>query len=537
MATLEERLRSRLTSVVQQVAQDVSVNTFSGYLVKRLIVEGSFRNTFSDDGAIKGFQIQVKNKLGVSTIIGCTPVKIDGEPFGVEQIVIQKKGQTLRASEINDSMPIVTSFGDEMMIFIEDAQGLGSGKHDVELGLNLVGLGIIQVKFDEALNGKGCGGRARKAAPAGEDDFADVVRRTIGMAAAHIGAAKLAECAATVRGIVLDLSDMGVKYGIRLDPDGTASFEDGPLDGDKILTIRTTREAFHAMAHNRLNPGIAYARGDIRLEGIPVLKLRGMDPLITAIFQGYRAASDGLEFDAAPGGAAGGVLEDMLGMMFTALDEILKMLDKILGTLGRNYFYEKSLNRIEWLWDILDREMRKMVMFGRGDAGGDVVESQPKAPARAPAAPTLTDRLRQRISTAVESAVSEIARASVSGYLVKRLIKPGSFRNFEENGEAAGFEVRLKNKLGTGTIIGFTDIKLDGTTYALDQIEITKDRKVIPASDVSENKPLLVEFGDELLIRVRQPGGIGPGAHRVTLGVNMVGVGGMDVDYQEKLSA
>ena len=188
----------------------------------------------------------------------------------------------------------------------------------------------------------------------------------------------------------------------------------------------------------------------------------------------------------------------------------------------------------------MDREVRKRLSFGRGaeeetaaeGAAEVVAEAKPKAPA----AKTLQDRLRERISSAIETAVSEVSRSAVSGYLVKRLIEKDSFKNYDKDGETLGFEVKLKNKLGAATVTGFSGVKVDGTDYALDDIEITKARLTFPASQVTMNRPLTVAYGDELLIRVRKPGGMTPGAHKVSLGVDMVGMGGMDVEYEERLS-
>jgi hypothetical protein len=306
-----------------------------------------------------------------------------------------------------------------------------------------------------------------------------------------------------------------------------------------VLTIITTRSAFHGMAHGKLNPGIAFAKGDIKLEGIPILKLRGMDNVITAIFQGYRSASSGLDFEAAGAESGGGILEEMLGVTFMVFDEVLKALDKALGAFGVSYFYEKSLNRLEWLWEILDHEVRKRLSFGRGaekETAREGAEEEKPKQAAPPAAKSLQDRLRERLTTVIETAVAEVSRSAVSGYLVKRLIEQGSFKNYGADGEVAGFEVKLKNKIGAATVTGFSGVKVDGVEYSLDVIEITKARQTFPASSVTMNRPLTVAYGDELLIRVRKPGGMAPGPHKVALGVDMVGMGGMDVEYEEKLA-
>ncbi len=537
--TLEERLRSRLTSAVKQVAEEMSSQSVTGYLVKRLIVEGSFRNTFAADGTVEGFEVKVKNRLGVATIIGATPLKVDGEVFGVESVTIVKNNNAMNAADIADTNPIAVGYNDEFLIKIADDQGLEPGKHRMELGLKMVGLGLVEASFEDTLAGEGRK-RVRKAAPAvGAPDFADVMRRTIESAAERIGRKSLADCAKTVRAIVLDLTDVGEKFSVRIGAEGDAEFVQGATGGEKVLTISTTRGAFHNMAHGKLNPGIAYARGDIRLEGVPVLKLRGMDNVITAIFEGYRAASSGLEFESAGGAAGSGILEEMLGVTFTVFDEALKALDKVLGVFGVNYFYEKSLNRLEWVWEVLDREVRKRLSFGRGgeeDAETGETATAPEAKPAAAPAKSLSDRLRERISSAIETAVSEVSRSAVSGYLVKRLVEQGSFRNFGKDGEVEGFEVKLKNKLGAATVTGFSGVKVDGIEYGLDEIEITKGRQTFPASSVSTDRPLRVAYGDELLIRVRKPGGMAPGSHKVTLGVDMVGMGGMDVDYEERLA-
>lgn len=542
--SLEDRLKSRLVTAVKQVTEEVSRQSFSGYLVKRLVVEGSFTNVFDGDGAVKGFEVKVKNKLGVATIVGCTPIEIDGEKFGVDVISVEKKGSLYKAAEVSEKMPMSIGFGDEIIIRVDDGQGLESGRHDIEIGLKMVGFGIIMVNYDDTLSGEGRKRVKKVVAETASSggDFSSIMRSTIELAAKNVDTKTLVESAKIVTGIVLELTDIKEKFSVGINADGSTNFVEGGISGARVLTIRTTRTAFHNMAHNRLNPGIAYARGEIALEGVPILKLRGMDPVITAIFRSYRAASEGLDYEQVSGAHAGGMLEEILGMAFAGFDEMLKVLDGILGGFGVKYFREKSLNRIEFLWEIFDREMKKLLSFGREESPektSEEIKKEKVAPADKPAAPakSLADRLRDRITTVIESAVAEISRTAVSGYLVKRLIVDGSFRNFEDGGEVKGFEVRLKNRLGVATVIGFSEIKIDGEAFSLDLISITKGGGRFAASDISEKRPLSVGFGDEMLVRVEKPGGIAPGKHRVSLGVDMVGLGGVDVDYEEELKS
>nr|HPI77936.1 DUF6379 domain-containing protein [bacterium] len=311
--SLEERLRSRLAEAVAQAAESVSTQAVSGYLVKRLIQEGSFTNVKDVDGATTGFRVKVKNRLGVATIVGCDPLKIDGEIFDPGVITIEKNRKSYCAAELSETLPLGVSFGDELTITVQDAQGLESGEHDIELALKMVGLGLVQAKYKDKLTGDGAAApRVKKktafAESAGEGgSYSELLRRTVEMAAGHIGAASLAECAKTLDAIVLDMKDADEKYSVKLTSDGRAEFVEGAVSGGSVLVIKTTKTAFHDMAHGKLNAGIAYARGDIKLEGIPLLKLRGMDKLITAIFRGYRAASDGVEFDSVPESVEGGI--------------------------------------------------------------------------------------------------------------------------------------------------------------------------------------------------------------------------------------
>lgn len=584
--TLEERLKSRLSSAVKSVAGEMSSQAVSGFLVKRLLVKGSFKNVFNDDGKAEGFQLLIRNRLAVTTIIGISPVKIDGEFFGIEQIAIKKGTQILKASRISESVPLNSGFGDEFTIIIADDQGLEAGTHTIELGLKIVGAGLIEAKFEDELSGKATDKRIRKVetlpqskpvdakpAPAKADkqaptaaasgDFADVMRRMIEMAVEKIGRETLVENAKIVSGIVLHMKDTGEKYGVKISPDGSAGFVQGAIEGDSVLTITITRSDFHNLAYGSMNPGLAFARGAIKLEGVPLLKLRGMDTVITAIFRGYRAASSGLKFDQAEEVAGSGMFEEILGMALERFDKLLKVADKALGIVGVKYFYEKSMNRFEHTWDIFDRQIRKMLSFGREKevkaehntvktAKADAPEPAPAEPSvgkssstgpEFPRAPSksLQDRLKARLSTAVSSAVSGtvtgISRTAISGYLVKKLIMPGSFKNYESDGGKQGFEVKLKNKLGVSTILGFERIQLDGESFGADRIEIIKAGKSIIASEVSEKSPLQVSFGDELLIRVKIPGGIKPGKHKVSLGVSIVGLGIIDVAYEEELAA
>ena len=98
------------------------------FFVKKAIVKGSFRNVI-EGGEKTGFELTVKNKLGLGTLIGCYPVIINGKEYPIEKLVVSKDGKEYKASDIGESMPLTVKFGDEIVLRMMDGAGLDPGKY------------------------------------------------------------------------------------------------------------------------------------------------------------------------------------------------------------------------------------------------------------------------------------------------------------------------------------------------------------------------------------------------------------------------
>lgn len=118
----------------------------------------------------------------------------------------------------------------------------------------------------------------------------------------------------------------------------------------------------------------------------------------------------------------------------------------------------------------------------------------------------------------------------VPSFLLRRLYVKNSLRNTE-----VGFEFRLKNALGSGYAYGLTAIQVDGEEIPSEQASFSVDGKALTFPEVSKETPATLAMNREAIISV-DGHRLVAGAHKVTMGFRVVGLGELRFDLVDNLN-
>jgi hypothetical protein len=102
----------------------------------------------------------------------------------------------------------------------------------------------------------------------------------------------------------------------------------------------------------------------------------------------------------------------------------------------------------------------------------------------------------------------------------KYMIVGEEFKNVEENGKIAGFQIGERLPYYRGVVlslVGPTDLAVDGEHISPDDITLMLDGKSYKLSTLENETEDKWEFGDVGILRVAKPGGLKPGEHKVEL--------------------
>ena len=102
----------------------------------------------------------------------------------------------------------------------------------------------------------------------------------------------------------------------------------------------------------------------------------------------------------------------------------------------------------------------------------------------------------------------------------KYMIVGEEFKNVEKNGEVTGFQLgeRLPYYRGiTLSLVGTTDLVVDGERYSPDQISVTLHGNTYKLTELEDQTRDRWEFGEVGILTVAKPGGLEPGEHQVQL--------------------
>ena len=111
-----------------------------GFLLKRLYVKGSLRNT------PEGFSLSLKNSLGSGYAQGMLPVVVDGTAMALEQSFFQADGNEVVFTQVTKEAPFTLGMNRDTIIVVK-GKTLSAGAHKVGMGFNVVGLGDLSFEI------------------------------------------------------------------------------------------------------------------------------------------------------------------------------------------------------------------------------------------------------------------------------------------------------------------------------------------------------------------------------------------------------
>jgi hypothetical protein len=122
---------------------------------------------------------------------------------------------------------------------------------------------------------------------------------------------------------------------------------------------------------------------------------------------------------------------------------------------------------------------------------------------------------------------------NVPSFFVRQFYVAGSLRN---NG--SGFELKAKNPMGAGTLVGVGRIAVDGSVIPPHAVTAQRDgdAAAIRAADISTQNPIPVNVGDQVTLRVEGPP-LPPGDHRLEVELVEINIGRLTLSLTERVLA
>jgi hypothetical protein len=118
----------------------------------------------------------------------------------------------------------------------------------------------------------------------------------------------------------------------------------------------------------------------------------------------------------------------------------------------------------------------------------------------------------------------------VPGFLLRRLYVKGSLRNTDE-----GFELKLRNSLGSGYANGLLPLKIDGEELPAESSSFSVDDKKLGFTEVSKDNPASLAMNRDATISVAGRT-LPEGPHKVTIGFVVVGLGDLSFDVTDNIA-
>lgn len=115
------------------------------FLLKKLYVKGSFKNNPT------GFELALRNTLAPGTLIGISPLKIDGRDIPLDKVLIATgDAAPVRASDISLSAPQEFPLNVTVKFQVED-QPLAPGPHRVTVQVNTKEAGELKIDAEDTI--------------------------------------------------------------------------------------------------------------------------------------------------------------------------------------------------------------------------------------------------------------------------------------------------------------------------------------------------------------------------------------------------
>ena len=115
------------------------------FLLKKLYVKGSFKNNAD------GFELTLRNTLAPGTLLGFSPLQIDGRDIPLDRVlIIVNDAPPRRASDISLATPSPFPLNGTVTIRVED-QPLPPGAHRVTVEVNTQEAGALKIDAEDTI--------------------------------------------------------------------------------------------------------------------------------------------------------------------------------------------------------------------------------------------------------------------------------------------------------------------------------------------------------------------------------------------------
>lgn len=115
------------------------------FLLKKLYVKGSFKNTSN------GFQLSLKNTLVPGTLLGISPLQIDGRDVPLDRIqLVVGENAPMRANQITFDKPSTFQLN-AVVTFLVDDQPLSPGPHRLTVQVNTKEAGELKIDAEDTI--------------------------------------------------------------------------------------------------------------------------------------------------------------------------------------------------------------------------------------------------------------------------------------------------------------------------------------------------------------------------------------------------
>ena len=118
--------------------------TVPGFLLRRLYLKGSLRNTSS------GFEFQLRNRLGSGYAHKLWPLTVDGAEVQLEATSFVFQDKPIRFSEVSRENTFTLALNTVITIRV-DSVTLEPGARKVGMGFDVPGLGTLRFDFTDVV--------------------------------------------------------------------------------------------------------------------------------------------------------------------------------------------------------------------------------------------------------------------------------------------------------------------------------------------------------------------------------------------------
>lgn len=120
--------------------------TVPGFLLRRLYVKGSLRNT------PEGFAFDLRNQLGSGYARQMFPLTVDGEELPLEQCFFEVEGERHRFTEVSQDRPFTLALNRTTTILAR-GRTLSPGPHRIGMSFVVQGFGRLSFDFTDVVEG------------------------------------------------------------------------------------------------------------------------------------------------------------------------------------------------------------------------------------------------------------------------------------------------------------------------------------------------------------------------------------------------